>query len=70
MSALEQAIDVASKLSLADRIALIESIRTGPTAPDAERAQLAKSIRGKYAHVPTSSEEFIRRKHEDLELEH
>lgn len=69
MSALEQAIAVARTLSLADKITLIETIRTGPSAAEAERARLAKSIRGKYAHVPTSSDEFLRRKHLDLALE-
>ncbi len=31
---------------------------------------LIRSIQGKYAHVRTSSDEFIARKREDLALEH
>lgn len=34
-----------------------------------DRKQLVNSIRGKYRHVPTTSESFMRRKMEDLELE-
>ena len=34
-----------------------------------ERAELVRSIRGKYAHVPTSVDEFIKRKQEDIALE-
>lgn len=35
----------------------------------ARRAALIKSIRGKYAHVPTSSEEFAERKQVEIDLE-
>jgi hypothetical protein len=31
--------------------------------------QLARSIKGKYAHIRTSTNEFIARKRDDLELE-
>lgn len=34
-----------------------------------ERAALARSIRGKYAHVQTSSEDFIALKHEETRRE-
>ena len=34
-----------------------------------ERAALARSIRGKYAHVPTSSEDFIALKHKETRRE-
>ena len=34
-----------------------------------ERAALARSIRGKYAHVQTSSEDFIALKHEETKRE-
>lgn len=33
------------------------------------RRELIHAIQGKYAYVPTSSEEFMARKREDLELE-
>jgi hypothetical protein len=35
----------------------------------AAQAELARSIRGKYAHVSTSSDRFNRRKHAETELE-
>lgn len=34
-----------------------------------ERAALARSIRGKYAHIPTSSEDFIAQKREETRRE-
>lgn len=33
------------------------------------RSELSKQIMGKYAHLLTSSEEFARRKQEEIELE-
>ena len=39
-----------------------------PTTAE-DRAALADEICGKYAYVPTSVEDFLKRKHEDLELE-
>lgn len=36
----------------------------------AERGVTVGQVRGKYKHVPTSSEAFNRRKFEDLDLEH
>lgn len=35
----------------------------------ASRKELIESVRGKYSHVPTSSESFMTRKHDELELE-
>jgi hypothetical protein len=41
-----------------------------PTAKtEAERKALVDSLWGKYAHVKTSSEDFARRKAEEIELE-
>jgi hypothetical protein len=40
-----------------------------PRDVQAERAALITSVRGKYAHVPTSSEAFNQRKQEEIELE-
>ena len=34
------------------------------------RKEIARAVFGKYAHVPTSSEQFIARKHEDLGAEY
>lgn len=38
-------------------------------AQQAERSKLVRSIMGKYAHVPTSSEDFAARKQEEIEME-
>lgn len=35
----------------------------------ASRKQLIESVKGKYRHVPTSSEAFMTRKHDEIELE-
>ena len=40
-----------------------------PVRPAPSRRVSVQSIRGKYAFVKTSSEEFARRKHEELALE-
>lgn len=37
---------------------------------DEKRIKLIKSIRGKYKHVLTSSEDFAKRKEAEKELEH
>jgi hypothetical protein len=36
---------------------------------ETEREQLIKSLQGKYAHAPTSSEDFARRKQEEIDWE-
>jgi hypothetical protein len=36
---------------------------------NSEREALARSIMGKYAHLPTGSEEFIALKRQEIELE-
>ncbi len=38
-------------------------------SPRAEAGAVTHLIKGKYAHVPTSSDEFMARKREDVELE-
>jgi hypothetical protein len=38
-------------------------------AARAAQVELARSIRGKYAHVPTSSDSFNRRKRAEIKLE-
>jgi excisionase family DNA binding protein len=51
--------------------ALMEHLgrREVPAATAAERAARVRSVRGKYAHLPTSSDDFIRRKQEEIERE-
>jgi hypothetical protein len=36
---------------------------------ETERKQLIKSLQGKYAHAPSSSEDFARRKQEEIDWE-
>ena len=46
--------------------------QTGENALEKERQRrlaLSKTIMGKYAHLPTSSEDFARRKQEAIDLE-
>lgn len=38
-------------------------------ATGAAQVELARSVRGKYAHVPTSSDSFNRRKRAEIKLE-
>ncbi len=38
-------------------------------AERSRRAALSRQIRGKYAHLPTSSEDFARRKTEEIVME-
>jgi len=52
----------------------IVSIHKAPPSASVQQArahiaEAAARIKGKYAHVPTSSDEFIRRKREELDLE-
>jgi hypothetical protein len=39
------------------------------TAEQAEKDALLRRIQGKYAHLPTSSEDFAARKQEEIDLE-
>ena len=50
---------------LSSKADLSENDLTTPAA----QAELARSIRGKYAHVSTSSDSFNRRKHAETNLE-
>ena len=57
-------------LSAEERRRLIEILSEDQRSPEQEkRDRMAQSIRGKYKHVLTSSEEFARRKAEELALE-
>jgi hypothetical protein len=57
-----QSLDAAQRRELTAALAAIEL-----PEPDAanNRKQLVDSIRGKYRHIPTSSESFMNRKRED-----
>jgi hypothetical protein len=67
---LEKIIEEVKALSPEEQSQLREMLNAEANATkQPERARLVKSIRGKYAHVQTSSEDFIRRKQEEIELE-
>ena len=55
-------LDPRQRLELAAVSAAIES---SPTACVADRKQLIDSVRGRYRHVPKSSEAFVSRKREN-----
>ena len=61
-----QGLDAEQRRELTDALADIEISRVSVAGG---RKQLVDSIRGKYRHVPTSSEAFINRKREDNSLE-
>ncbi len=58
-------------LSAKDRQELARALeREALTSPVPAKADLIRAVRGKYASVPTSSDAFIARKHEELTSEH
>ena len=66
----QQILSEALTLTPAERQDLIEALgreylkgRSGPSV------EIVTAIRGKYAYVPTSSEDFMKRKQDDLSLE-
>jgi len=61
-----RSLDQSQRRELTSALAAIDQSR--PSA-SVSRKQLVDSIRGKYRHVPTSSESFIARKADDLNLE-
>ncbi len=44
-------------------------LRENTIQSEEERKQLIRSLQGKYAHVATSSEDFARRKQEEIDWE-
>lgn len=54
-----------------DKQRLLEGLNANKhdTVEAAGRAQLARNVRGKYAHLPTGSEAFAARKAEEIRLE-
>jgi len=49
--------------------AALAALDVSRPAASSSRKQVVDSIRGKYRHVPTSSESFIKRKNEDTAME-
>ena len=65
-------VEAVRSLSAEQRQELMEAlaaIETPRHPVSTSRKQLIDSINGKYRHIPTSSESFMRRKREDLALE-
>jgi hypothetical protein len=60
-----RSLDADQRRELTDALAAIEISRPSVSS----RKQLVDSIRGKYRHIPTSSESFMNRKKEDISLE-
>jgi hypothetical protein len=52
------------------RRSLMRDIRVRPHVAPPKPAETVRQVRGKYKFVPTSAAEFIRRKSEELRLEH
>ncbi len=67
---LEELIEKIKLLSEAEQQKLAEAIeQQQQMKAETERKAFIRSLRGKYAFVPTSSEDFARRKQEEIELE-
>jgi hypothetical protein len=65
-------VEAVRGLSTEQRQELMEALAAmeAPGCPvPMSRKQLIDSIKGKYRHIPTSSESFLSRKREDLALE-
>src|SRR5947209_8612228 len=64
-------IDEAREMVERVRLALLRESRLPPKPASETRAEVAaREVRGKYKFVPTNSEDFIRRKADELKLEH
>jgi hypothetical protein len=68
----QQILESVQRLSLRERQELALAFERAKIFPAPIRAtkEVIQSIKGKYAHVQTSTDEFIARKQEDLALEH
>jgi len=67
---LEEIIEKLEQLSEAEQQKLAEAIeQQKQMKAETERRAFIRSLRGKYAFVPTSSEDFARRKQEEIEIE-
>jgi hypothetical protein len=59
------------ELSDSERLELLRVLNSSEqqSATQTREVELARSIRGKYAHIPTSSSRFNRRKRDEIKLE-
>ncbi len=63
-------VEAVRGLTAEQRRELMEALATVETSPvSASRRELLQAIKGKYRNIPTSSESFMSRKREDLDLE-
>jgi hypothetical protein len=62
-SVLETIMEEVKSLTVEERRRLLEAIE------QEQRAELVRSVRGKYAHLGVSTEEVLRSKAEEIELE-
>lgn len=64
-------VEAVRGLTPEQRIELMAALAsvTEPAETDRDREYLIQTIRGKYRHVPTSVEDFLRRKREEVERE-
>lgn len=65
-SAVQELLERVEKLTLEERRELIEALAC--TEEEARRRRVNEMF-GKFGHVLSSSEDFLRRKHEDNEIE-
>lgn len=65
-------VEAVRSLTAEQRMELMEALATVevPRTPvSANRRELVQAIKGRYRHVPTSSDSFMGRKREDVALE-
>lgn len=67
----QSVLEAVLSLTVEQRKELMEALaaETSRTQVSGSRRELVESVKGKYRHVPTSSESFVIRKREDLALE-
>lgn len=66
----EEVLEKVNLLSLDEQLKLREVIEQNEKAEKRRKhVEFVRSLCGKYAHLPTSSEDFARRKQEEIELE-
>jgi hypothetical protein len=66
----QKIVEVFRTLSPAQQAELLDALQAAePTGKPRSRTALVRSLRGKYAHVLTSSEAFAARKQDELALE-
>ena len=62
-SALERIMEEVKSLTADERQRLLEALEQG------QRAELVRSVRGKYAHLGVSTKDVVRSQAEEIELE-